>query len=61
VLLVKAQIEAYTRSKSYGWARHIDGDLSIEITPGTHQSLFMPQHVEALARVVAPYLDRADR
>jgi acyl transferase domain-containing protein/thioesterase domain-containing protein/acyl carrier protein len=61
VLLVKAQIEAYTRNKSYGWARHIDGDLSIEITPGTHQSLFMPQHVEALARVVAPYLDRADR
>ncbi|MEO5842681.1 MAG: SDR family NAD(P)-dependent oxidoreductase [Acidimicrobiales bacterium] len=61
VLLVKAAVEAYTRDRTYGWADHIDGDLSIEVTPGTHQTLFMPQHVEALARAVAPHLDRADR
>ena len=61
VLLIKAQIEAYTRHKSYGWAKHVDGTLHIEITPGTHQSLFLPHNVEALARVVAPHLDRADQ
>jgi thioesterase domain-containing protein len=61
VLLVKAAAEAYTRDKTYQWARHIDGELNVEITPGTHQTLFMPQHVEALAKAVAPHLDRADR
>jgi len=61
VLLVKASVEAYTRDRTYGWANHIDGVLHIEITPGTHQTLFMPKNVEALARVVAPHLDRADR
>jgi thioesterase domain-containing protein len=61
VLLVKAVVEAYTRDRTYGWAAHVDGELSLEVTPGTHQTLFMPQHVEALARAVAPHLDRADR
>jgi thioesterase domain-containing protein/acyl carrier protein len=61
VLLVKAAVEAATRDRTYGWARHIDGDLQLEITPGTHQTLFMPQNVEALAAAVAPHLDRADR
>ena len=61
VLLVKAAVEAYTRDRTYGWADHIDGVLSVEVTPGTHQTLFMPQCVEALARAVAPHLDRADR
>ena len=61
VLLVKAAVEAYTRDRTYGWAAHIDGVLSLEVTPGTHQTLFMPEHVDALARAVAPHLDRADR
>ena len=61
VLLVKAAIEAYMRDKTYRWAPHIDGKLSLEITPGTHQTLFLPHHVQALANAVAPHLDRADR
>jgi malonyl CoA-acyl carrier protein transacylase len=61
VLLVKAAAEAYTRDRTYGWADHIDGELTLEVAPGTHQTLFMPHHVEALARAVAPHLDRADR
>jgi thioesterase domain-containing protein len=60
VLLVKAAAESVTRNKSYGWSRHIEGELRLEITPGTHQTLFMPRNVEALARAVAPHLDRAD-
>ena len=61
VLLVKAAAEAYTRERTYGWGDHVDGVLSVEVTPGTHQTLFMPQYVEALAHTVAPHLDRADR
>ena len=61
VLLVKAAVEAPTRDRTYGWAKHVRGRFSLEVTPGTHQTLFMPEHVEALARAVAPHLDRADR
>ena len=61
VLLVKAAVEAYVRDRTYGWASHVDGVLSVEVTPGTHQTLFLPKNVDALARVVAPHLDLADR
>jgi hypothetical protein len=61
VLLVQAAVEAVTHDRAYGWGPHIEGKLWVEVTPGTHQTLFLPQHVDALARVVAPYLDRADQ
>jgi thioesterase domain-containing protein/NAD(P)-dependent dehydrogenase (short-subunit alcohol dehydrogenase family)/acyl carrier protein len=59
-LLVKAKVDLAVQTSTYGWDSYIEGRLDTITVTGSHQSMFMSEHVGELAAAVESYLVLSD-
>jgi iturin family lipopeptide synthetase A len=59
ITLVRVMEGGESNDPTLGWGRLAEGGVSILWTPGDHGTLFLPQHIEVLAKLMTECLDAA--